>query len=47
MLFASAVKLLSARKRNAYQITVVPVRIKRVTFEMRFNRFNTRICMLT
>jgi hypothetical protein len=46
MALTAAVKLLSAGGLS-HQIAIVPVRIKRMTFKVRFNRFNARVCMLT
>ncbi|MNP82134.1 hypothetical protein D3C76_1806800 [compost metagenome] len=45
--FATAMELLGARKRDAHQIAVVPVRVEGMAFKVRFNGFNTCICMLT
>jgi hypothetical protein len=47
MTLTAVVKLLRAREGYPYQIAIVPVRIKGMPFEMRFNRLNTRIYMLT
>jgi hypothetical protein len=43
MALTPAVKLLSTGKGNTDQVAIVPVRIKRMTFKVRFNRFNARV----
>ncbi|MNS86066.1 hypothetical protein D3C72_1199530 [compost metagenome] len=44
---AAAMELLSARKRNAHQIAVMPVWVESMAFEVCLNGFNTCVCMLT